>query len=43
MTLSDSKIFQRHGAALGLFATAELLGKLNVINCHFTLSSNHKY
>jgi len=30
---------ERHRASRDLFATAELLAKLTVINCHFTLAS----
>jgi len=32
--------FQRHGASRGLFATAELLVKLTIINFHFTSASD---
>jgi len=37
MTLSDGNIF--NDMRRGLFATAELLVKLTIINCHFTLTS----
>jgi len=33
-------IFQRHVASRGLFATAELLVKLAIINCHYFIPAS---
>jgi len=35
-----AKNFQRHGASRGLFATANILVKLTIINYHFTSAND---